>query len=285
MSNFFFFSMPLFLLSHSPYNVQNNKHYSENYYYFKIIYNYLQCFDQLYTVEMCYSLILRYEKRSNCPYKLSASLLHLSSTCFLHTLNLVRVNLNIFLVNLFFKKANMNLILFVDLKKELALAWHLIQEILQNIFIIISNYSTLSFSCLKNTKKEKIKKTTNPAFTKWFYFTTFSITLCLFFMPEQHRIIVVLWYRGSFYPSVPVKFLGNFIHNAHLTKPQFYHYWCMYQSINKFFPSELMKLLKCVSFVAKNYDEIICLERCKLEPLTISLCMNSDLLVELANKC
>lgn len=45
-----------------------------------------------------------------------------------------------------------------------------------------------------------------------------------------------------------------------------------------------MKLLECVSFVAKNRDEIICLERCKLEPLAISVCMNSVLLVVLANK-
>lgn len=55
----------------------------------------------------------------------------------------------------------MNLILFVDLKKELPLAWQLTWKILWNIFIIISNYSSLSFSCLKKNQQKN-----NPNFYK-----------------------------------------------------------------------------------------------------------------------
>lgn len=56
---------------------------------------------------MCYYFdfkVSMYEKKSNCPYELSASLSHLSTTYFLHTLNLVRLNLHIFLLNLFKKR-------------------------------------------------------------------------------------------------------------------------------------------------------------------------------------
>lgn len=55
----FFFSLSLFLFSHSPWNMFKNKHYSENYYYFKIIYNFYYILIN-YILEKCaITLILK----------------------------------------------------------------------------------------------------------------------------------------------------------------------------------------------------------------------------------
>lgn len=143
-------------------------------------FNYILANYIMYKCAITLILMLAYIKReeTNCTYKLSASLSHLSTTRFLHTLKPVRLNLQYF--SFLFKKISKNQFnLIYGSDKRAYNNCQLIGEISQNIFVIISNYVALSLFCILHVKQK------NPTFTKWFYFTAFSMHLCLFCMPEQ----------------------------------------------------------------------------------------------------
>lgn len=74
---------------------------------------------------MCYHFDFKvsiYEKRSNCPYKLSVKSFTLIYYMFSAYTKSGQIKLKYFSCQFILKKANMNLILFVDLKKEFTLS-------------------------------------------------------------------------------------------------------------------------------------------------------------------
>lgn len=91
--------------------------------------------------------------------------------------------------------------------------YQLVWEISQNIFFIISNYIALSLFCILHVKKKKPKPNLlQSGFTLLLLVLTYVCSAC----QNNAWIILVLWFRVSSYPSLPVKFLGNFIHTAHV---------------------------------------------------------------------